>query len=93
MLILRLTLRFRVPWSRSLKDKRSETRRILSRLKNQFNVSVAESGGQDSLTLFELSVAALCFHPAQADSVQQSVLDFVENLTEAELYEYESDLL
>lgn len=93
MLILKLTLRFRAPWCRSLKDRRSEVKRIVSRLRAQFNISAVESGPQDIHTLFDVTVAALAFDTAQADSIRQSVTDFVLGLTEAELYEDETDLL
>jgi hypothetical protein len=42
MIIVYLTLRYRAPWCRSLKDKRSQVRGIQAALKNKFNVSVAE---------------------------------------------------
>ncbi len=91
--VMLLTLRFRAPWCRSLKDRRSEVKRLSSRLRAQFNLSVVESGEQGVHTLFELTLAALCFGSQQADSIQQSVHDFVEGLTEAELYEINTELL
>ncbi len=86
MLVLVMTLRFRAPWCQSLKDKRGVVRRVLSALKNKFNVSVAESGHQDSWHLFDISVAALAFSQAQADSMAAHMLEAAERATEAELY-------
>ncbi|NLD35097.1 MAG: DUF503 domain-containing protein [Clostridiales bacterium] len=88
-----ITMSFRAPWCRSLKDKRSEVKRILSRLRAAFNLSAVESGHQDSHTLFDITIAALAFGQAQADSIQESVLRLAQSVTEAELYGVESELL
>lgn len=87
MIIVYLTLCFRAPWCRSLKDKRSEVRGIQAALKNKFNVSVAESGNQNSHTLFNITVAALASNNAQADNIQESILSFAREAPEAELYD------
>ena len=91
--VLLLTLRFRAPWCRSLKDRRSQAKRLVTRLRNQFNLSVVESGEQQVHTLFDISLAALCFGSAQADAIQSSILDWIEQVSEAELYQIESQLL
>jgi len=91
--VLLMTLRFRAPWCRSLKDKRSEVKRVISRLRAAFNVSVVEAGHQDSHTLFDITVAALAFGQAQADSIRESILRLAQSVTEAELFEEEAELL
>jgi len=90
--ILVLTLRFRAPWCRSLKDRRSALQPVLQKLRS-LNVSAVESGGQDCHTLFDLTVAAIAFSTAQADSMKESILNLAETATEAELYDVESELL
>lgn len=87
MIVVYLTLRYRAPWCRSLKDKRSQVRGIQAALKNKFNVSVAESGNQNSHTLFDITVAALAANSAQADSIQESIINFAKEAPEAELYD------
>jgi len=93
VLVLLVTLRLRAPWCRSLKDKRSETRRLLSAITGKFNVSAVESGLQDVHTLIEISVAALAFHTAQADGVYESICAFVQANAQAELYACEKELI
>ncbi|NLD58275.1 MAG: DUF503 domain-containing protein [Clostridiales bacterium] len=85
MTVLLLTLTLRAPWCLSLKDKRSEVKRLIARLRSQFNASACETGRQDMLTLIELGVAALAFDHAQADSIVERVAAFVEANTDAEL--------
>ena len=89
--VLLLRLCFRAPWCRSLKDRRSEVSRLVSRLKHRFNVSAVESGPQDIHTLFEITVAALAFGANQADSIRESLLSFAEEQSEAELYQVEEN--
>lgn len=92
MILLALTVRLHAPWCRSLKDKRSEVKRLLSRLRGKFNVSAAETGEQDSLTLIELGVAAIAFGSAQADSIAETVAGFIQANTEAEILSVEKEL-
>lgn len=79
-----MTLTFRAPWCKSLKDKRSLVKRLVMGLRHQFNASVCESGHQQTLTLMEIQLAMLAFDRAQADSMGEQVLRFVERATEAE---------
>lgn len=90
-MVLLMRLCFRAPWCRSLKDRRSEVSRLISRVRHRFNVSAVESGPQDIHTLFEISVAALAFGAGQADSIRESLLPFVEDQSEAELYQVEEN--
>jgi uncharacterized protein YlxP (DUF503 family) len=85
MTILCLTLKLRAAWCMSLKDKRSEVKKLIARLRSRFNVSVCEAGEQDTLNLIEIGVAALAFDRAQADSIAEHVAAFVEANTDAEL--------
>ena len=89
--VVLIKLCFRAPWCRSLKDRRSEVSRLVSRLRNRFNVSAVESGPQDIYTLFEITVAALAFGANQADSIRESLLSFVQEQSEAELYQVEEN--
>ena len=52
-----LEVRLRVRESRSLKDKRQVVRSITDRLRDQFNISVAEVDARDQWQLLVLGVA------------------------------------
>ena len=93
MTVAVLTLRLRAPWVHSLKEKRMELRSLLSKLRNRFNVSVAETDEQDIHQLLVISAAALAADSAQADSILDHVLAFVEANTEAEVVAVERELL
>lgn len=54
-------MEMRLDWSRSLKDKRKVLRSLREKLRNRYNVSIAESGYQDQWnhTLISLAQVAL----------------------------------
>lgn len=60
---------------------------ISSKLKNKFNVSVAEVGQQDTHQTIILGVATIADSNAQCDSVLDHILDFIEINCEAEMIE------
>ena len=74
--VMELTLH--APWVHSLKEKRSEVKRLVSRLRHTFNVSVLEAARQDAHQTVVLGIAALTSDAAGADRVFESVLRFVE---------------
>ena len=92
MVILALTVRLHAPWCHSLKDKRSEVKMLLSRLRGKFNLSAAETGEQDQLCLIELGIAAIAANTAQADSIAETVLGFIQSNTEAEILHVEREM-
>ena len=48
-----------IPWSRSLKDRRSAVRGLKERLRSRFNASVAEVAGQDTWQRATLAVCVV----------------------------------
>jgi hypothetical protein len=57
MIVGSLRVRLLLRESRSLKDKRQVVRSVKDRLRNAYNVSVAEVGAQDNRQLAELGFA------------------------------------
>ena len=64
---------------RSLKEKRMVVRSLRDRIRNQFNVSVSETGLQDVPSRGELTVAVVTTDRRRADSVLHKVDHFVES--------------
>ena len=61
----------------SLKEKRSVVRSLKERLRNRFNVSVAETGANDLWQRAEITACVVSTDRRQADSVLESVDRFV----------------
>jgi uncharacterized protein YlxP (DUF503 family) len=83
VLLLKITLR--ASWVHSLKEKRMVVKSIVQKLKNKFNVSVAEIAEQDIHQTIVIGIAAVCGSSAQVDSTMENLLDFVEDNTDAEI--------
>lgn len=83
VLIMEITLR--ASWVNSLKEKRMIVKSLIQKLKNKFNISVAEIGEQDVHKTIVIGIAAICGSSAQADSTMEHIITFVESNTDAEI--------
>ncbi len=71
-------LEIHIPEAASLKKKRQVIQSMVKRLRNRFNVSIAEVGCQDLWQRSELGIAAICRDSGSADRVMEQVYSFVE---------------
>lgn len=87
------TVELAIPGARSLKDKRSVSRRIVARLRQRFNVAVAEVGSQDAWTRLTLGVACVSNSERHAQSILDQAIDAIEQLSiDAELIDHRIEL-
>lgn len=77
----------------SLKDKRSALRKIQSRIRNAFEVSVAEVGGQDLWQRAEIGIVTVGSDRVVVNQVMDRVLNFVDSLGMAELINHKIELV
>jgi uncharacterized protein YlxP (DUF503 family) len=68
-----LTMELLIPWSRSLKDRRSAVRGLKDRLRSRFNASVAEVGDQDKWQRATLAVCIVDSDRRQLEAVMARV--------------------
>ncbi len=85
MIIGTLEIRLYASWVHSLKEKRMIVKSLTSKVRNQFNVSVAEVEDQDIHQSIVLGIACVAGNNALADSIMEHVITFIENNTEAEI--------
>jgi uncharacterized protein YlxP (DUF503 family) len=84
----------RLPENLSLKGKRQVVKSITSRVKNQFNVSVAEVDDHDLWQIATIGVCCVSNSKRHANQVLSRVVDFMANSRfEAELLDYEIEIL
>lgn len=88
-----LTLRLRLPWVHSLKEKRAALRPLLVTARTKFNVSAAESGAQDVWQTADLTFAAVAANDGQAGQMLDALLRFVQGHTEADVEVLERQVL
>ena len=79
--------------ARSLKDKRGRLRKVLGRIKNQFEVAAAEIGDQNLWQRAEIGVAVIGSDRALVNQVLDRVLNFADSLGIAEIIDHKIELL
>ncbi len=71
-------LEIHIPEAASLKKKRQVLQSLIKRLRNRFNISIAEVGCNDLWQRSELGVAAICRNSGSAHRVMEQVNSFIE---------------
>ena len=79
--------------NRSLKGKRKIVRSMVDRVKNRFNVAVAEVGANDLWQRIELGVCTVGNDRRHVDASLAHVLSFLESLYLAEIVETDMEVL
>ncbi len=78
---------------RSLKDKRSVIRRILSKTRDTFNVAAAEVAHQDAHDRADIAFATVGNDVSYVNAVMDKVLDHVENMHLAEIVDHDIEIM
>ena len=83
-----------LPDSRSLKDKRQVARSLSARIRNKFNVAVAEVEDQELRQRLTLAVCCVSTDPAHANEIVSKVVAFVEeSRRDLELLDYQTEII
>lgn len=77
----------------SLKGKRQVIKSLMEKVKNRFNVSVAEVGDNDVWQRAEIGLCAVGNDRAFINSVIDKVMNFIENLHVAEIIDHSIELI
>ena len=93
MVIGIVQLELAIEWAMSIKDKRRVVKRLKDRLRNRFNVSVAEVGDNELWRSAVIGVAAVGNDAKFLQSVCQKIVNFVEEYGDAELSDYSIEIL
>ena len=87
-------INLRLPENASLKDKRQVLKSIMARIRNKFDVAVAEVGDNELWQLATLGICCISNDRRHANQVLSKVVDFVESSRfEVEILDYEIEFL
>lgn len=87
-------IKLRLPENLSLKGKRQVIKSITTRVKNKFNVSVAEVDDNEAWQLATLGVCCVSNNNRHTNEVLSSVMDFIASSRfEIEILDYEIEIL
>lgn len=92
MIIGTAKLKLYAPWVHSLKEKRMVVKPIVTRVKNKFNVSIAEIDAQNLHQTIVLGIACVADSVRLGDSILDAVIAFVEESTEAEIGDIQREI-
>ena len=87
-------VRLRVPENSSLKGKRQVLKSIISRIRNSFNVSVAEIDDHDLWQLATLGICCVSNDRRYTNQVLSKVVDLIGNgRFDVEMLDYDMEIL
>jgi len=87
-------INLRLPENSSLKGKRQVLKSVTTRLRNKFNVSVAEVDNHDLWQLATIGICCVSNDSRYTNEVLSKVVDFViNNRFEVEILDYEIEIL
>jgi uncharacterized protein YlxP (DUF503 family) len=87
-------VRLRLPENMSLKGKRQVLKSITSRVRNKFDVAVAEVDDNDSWQLATVGICCISNNRRHSNEVLSRVVNFIEGARfEAEILDYEIEII
>ena len=87
-------VKLRLPENGSLKGKRQVSRSIIERVKNKFNVSIAEVEDQALWQSLTLGISCVSNSASHANEILSKAVNFIENNRfDAELVDYEIEII
>ena len=92
MIVGTLRVRLLIREARSLKDKRQGVKRIKDRLRNHFNVSVAEVEAQDNRRLAVLGMAMVSNEAHHVKGALAQIVEALRSHPAAELLDHELEV-
>ena len=87
-------VKLRFPENLSLKGKRKILKSITTRVRNKFNISIAEVDDHDLWQVATLGVSCVSNNGRHANEILSHVMDFIEaNRGDAEILDYEIEIM
>jgi uncharacterized protein len=87
----KLLITFMIPAAFSLKDKRQIIKRLITKTRQRFNVSIIEAGFQEQWQLAQIGIAFIGNRLSFLDSIQQEILKLIEEQYPIEITEIVSN--
>jgi uncharacterized protein YlxP (DUF503 family) len=80
-------------WCHSLKEKRMVVNSIIDKVSNKFNVSISEIENLDMHNSIILGIACVSNSTGHGNSVIQSVINYIEDNTEAYIVDIATEII
>ena len=87
-------IKLHIPENQSLKDKRRIVKSIISRLHNQYNISIAEVDDHDLWQLATLGISCVSNNGQHVDETITKIINFiVQHYPELEIVSQETEII
>jgi hypothetical protein len=93
MVIGILKIKLYAPWVHSLKEKRMIVKSICGKVRNKFNVSIAEVEEQDTHQTIVIGVSCISSDSSHVDSILDTIINFIEGNTEGEILQIDREVI
>ena len=87
------SIKFFLHGNHSLKGKRRIVRILKDRLKNKFNISVAEIGDQDIWQSLHMGIVTVNSDPKYLEGQVRKVVDAIEKMNLAEITDHQTQII
>ena len=92
MKVLTIEVKLYAPWIQSLKEKRMVIKSLVAKIINKFHVSVAEIDAQEVHKTIVIGIAVIVDSQKRADQMEECIVNFIEDSTEAQILEIVSEI-
>jgi uncharacterized protein YlxP (DUF503 family) len=87
-------IKLHIPGNQSLKDKRRVVKSIIPKLRNQYNISIAEVDDQDLWQLATLGISCVSNNGKHIDETITNIINFIgQNYPELEIISQETEII
>jgi uncharacterized protein YlxP (DUF503 family) len=93
MIVGKIKIKIHIPWAHSLKEKRMVVKSISARVRNKFNVSIAEVEEQDIHQIIVFGISYVTTENTHANSIANNVINFIESSTDGEVFNIEREVV
>ncbi len=93
MLIGILEVELLIPGNDSLKGKRTAVKSLVARLRNSFNVSVAEVGDQDRKRRSVIAAVCVGNDRGRIDEIMANMVNSIERTSSVQLLDYSTHII
>ena len=93
MLVSVALFEIHIPYAQSLKEKRMVVKSLRDRIRNKFEVSVAEVALQELHQRARLGIAIVTSEGGNAEAILQNIVRFVESHAEATLTGWQTEMM
>ena len=92
MKVLTIEVKMYAPWIQSLKEKRMVIKSLVAKIINKFHLSVAEIDAHDVHKTIVIGIAMIVDSQKKADQMEECIVNFIEDSTEAKILEIVSEI-